>query len=87
MQFTTCSTLANAFIISTVALLQLIQAVNALDLSVPAPIGPNGQSNLFFPGEVIKIQWYVPNRAGSHSQDRSLMAGISGSHPTIVNYL
>ena len=66
MRFTTWSTLTNAFIISTVALLSLIQAANALDLYI---VAPNSHDSPFFPGGPITIKWYVPNRAGSQGQE------------------
>ena len=89
MQFTTWSTLINTFIISTVALLSLIQAANAQasnygpnhpDVAITSPNGVVPSS--YFPGTQIDIGWYVPNRAGSHGQDRSLTASLSGTSPT-----
>jgi hypothetical protein len=84
MRFTTWSTLTNAFIISTVALLSLIQAANALDLYI---VTPNSHDSPFLSGGPITIRWYVPNRAGSPGQDRSLMTGISGPPSTMLKYL
>ena len=85
MRFASWSTLTNTFIVSTVALLSLIQVAKAtaeLDIITPN----NGQSP-FLPGGPVTIRWYVPNRAGSQGQDRSLMAGISGTSSTLLNYL
>ena len=85
MRFTTWSPLTNAFIISTVALLSLIQVANAFaELFI---ITPNGRELSPIPGDSITIRWYVPNRAGSQDRDWSLMTGISGSSTTILNYL
>ena len=86
MRFTTWSTLTNAFIISTVALLSLIQAVNAFDPELFI-MSPNGFQPPLVPGDLMTVRWYVPNRAGSQGQDRSLMTGISGPSTTILNYL
>jgi hypothetical protein len=64
MRFTTWSALTNAFTISTVALLWLTQAANAipsnnLDLKIVSP----HEGNEFFPGNETTIEWYVPNLA------------------------
>ena len=84
MQFTTWSTLTNAFIISTVALLSLIQAANALDLYI---VAPSSQDGPFHSRDPVTVKWYVPNRAGSQGQDRSLMTGISGPPSTMLTCL
>ena len=60
MRFTTWSTLTNAFIISTVALLSLIQAVNAFDPELYL-MSPNGFEPPLVPGDLMTIRWYVPN--------------------------
>ena len=79
MRFTTWSTFTNALIISTVALLSLIQAANAQasafvgDSPIVYIISPNGiEPASYNPGAQMLIQWYVLNRVGSHGQDRSL---------------
>jgi hypothetical protein len=85
MRFTTWSTLTNTFIIATVAPLSLVQVAKATpELIITAP---NRNDYLLHPMSVITIQWCVPNRAGSQGQDKSLMAGISGNSPTLLNYL
>ena len=79
MRFTTWSTFTNALLISTVALLSLIQAANAQasafvgDSPIVYIISPNGiEPASYNPGAQMLIQWYVLNRVGSHGQDRSL---------------
>ena len=68
MRFTTTwSALTNAFTISTVALLWLTQAANAipsnnqekLDVKIVSP----HEGNVFYPGNETTIEWYVPNLA------------------------
>ena len=62
MRFTTWSTLTNAFIISTVALLSLIQAANGSNAFAELYIlTPNGQDPPPTPGGPTTIRWYVPN--------------------------
>ena len=60
MRFTTWSTLINAFIISTVALLSLIQAANAFEFLDLFITSPNGADPPYLPGDKILIEWYVP---------------------------
>ena len=67
MRFTTWSSLTNAFIISTIALLSLIQAANAFMLLYM--LEPNGYERPFLPGDLMKIRWYVPIPAGSKVSD------------------
>jgi hypothetical protein len=85
MLFATWSTLTNTFIISTVALLSLIQVAKATaELDI---VTPNNGQRPSYPEGPVTIRWYVPSRAGSQGRDTSLMAGISGTSTTLLNYL
>ena len=85
MRFATWSTLTNTLILSTAALLSLIQVAKAtVELDIVAP--NNGQP-AYFPEGPVTIRWYEPNRAGSQGQDTSLMARILGIFTTLLNYL
>ena len=59
MRFTTWSALTNTFIISTVALLWLIQAVNAQEYLYLGFESPK-EGNVFYPASEVTIEWYVP---------------------------
>jgi hypothetical protein len=83
MRFTTWPTLTNTFIISTIALLSLIQVAKATPVLIIT--APNQGDPLLYPKGPVIILWYVPNRVGSQGQDKSLMAGISGA--TLLIYL
>jgi hypothetical protein len=65
MRFTTWSLVTNVFVISTVALLSLIPAANALEIT----IGPPGAGDAHQPGERAIVAWYVP-------KPRETMIGI-----------
>jgi hypothetical protein len=56
MRLTTWSTLTNATIVSTVALLSLVPAANAFDLSFTHP----GYEEKYFVGNHDQFRWYVP---------------------------
>jgi hypothetical protein len=69
MRFTTWSTLANTLFISTVALLSLIPAANAIvDLTFVHP----KLGDVHHAGETISFAWYVPKR----ETEREAMMGF-----------
>jgi hypothetical protein len=61
MRFTTCSAVAtsNVFIVSTVALLSLIPAVNAIDFGFWYPEA----GDTYQAGEMANVTWYITGYA------------------------
>ena len=78
MRSTTWSTVTNAFIISTVALLSLIPAADAYSppaLGTVKIISP-AAGDVYQAGESAMVKWYVTKQC---NQVRYLTAGIAGS--------
>jgi hypothetical protein len=60
MRFTTWSTVTNVFIISTVALLSLIPAANAIVIGWIRP----QPGDTYQAGKEALVEWYVPKLSG-----------------------